>query len=151
VVGRTGVALDETGDVLYVASAIDHASDPTTSDAGLGRVVVDDSVHLRGPLGLALAPNGDLVSAQGDAVNPNPDPNGQSLLLEFTPAGAFVPAEFSVEPTTAGAAFRLAVEPKRQRIPIRRGEQTSGSSRCVCSVPPRPLRYGVQPARRTRE
>jgi hypothetical protein len=116
VVGPTGVALDETNDILYVAStgdneifAIDGASD--ASDAGPGRVVVNDPAHLHGPLGLALAPNGDLVSAQGDAVNPNPDPNGQSLLLEFTTAGAFVPPQFSVEPTTAGAAFGLAVEP----------------------------------------
>jgi DNA-binding beta-propeller fold protein YncE len=115
VVGPTGVALERKHDVLYVAStadniiyAIDDASD-TRTDAGRGRVVVDDQAHLHGPLGLALAPNGDLVSAQGDAVNPNPDPNGQSLIVEFTPEGQFV-AQFSAEPTTPGAAFGVAVE-----------------------------------------
>jgi hypothetical protein len=70
--------------------------------------VVNDPTHLHGPLGPALAPNGDLVSAQGDAVNP--DPNQQSEIVEFTPAGTFV-AEMTVEPTNAGAAFGLAVEP----------------------------------------
>jgi DNA-binding beta-propeller fold protein YncE len=116
VVGPTGVALDAKRDILYVASAGDNAiyaiggASSTVFDAGRGRLVVNDAVHLHGPLGLALAPNGDLVSAQGDAVNPNPDPNGQSEIVEFTPGGAFV-AQFSVEPTTAGAAFGLAVEP----------------------------------------
>jgi hypothetical protein len=116
VVGPTGVALDATTDVLYVDSAGDNAifavTDASTryNDAGRGRKVTSDATHLHGPLGLALAPNGDLVSAQGDAVNPNPDPNGQSELVEFTPAGNFV-AQFSVEPATAGAAFGLAVEP----------------------------------------
>jgi hypothetical protein len=116
VVGPTGVALDEKRDILYVASAEDNAifaipdASNTDQDLGRGRVVVDDQAHLHGPLGLALAPNGDLVSAQGDAVNPNPDPNGQSEIVEFTPEGRFV-AQFSVEPTTAGGAFGLAVEP----------------------------------------
>lgn len=45
--------------------------------------MVNDPTHLHGPLGPALAPNGDL---------------------------AFV-AEMTVEPTNAGAAFGLAVEP----------------------------------------
>ncbi len=116
VIAPTGVALDEARDILYVASAGDNKifAIPDASiagrDFGRGRVVVDDPAHLHGPLGLALAPNGDLVSAQGDAVNPNPDPNGQSEIAEFTPGGRFV-AQLSVEPTNAGAAFGLAVEP----------------------------------------
>jgi hypothetical protein len=116
VVGPTGVALDEKNDILYVSSADDNqiyavsdASD-TMSDNGKGSPVVKDTTVLHGPLGLALAPNGDLVSAQGDAVNPNPDPNGQSLIEEFTPDGAFVD-QITVEPTSAGAAFGLAVLP----------------------------------------
>jgi hypothetical protein len=117
VVGPTGVALDVDHDVLYVSStadnaifAIENASD-TPFDAGRGRLVVRDHRHLHGPLGLALAPNGDLVSAQGDAVNPSKDPNGQSEIVEFTPEGRFVD-QISVEPMTNGSAFGLAVEPK---------------------------------------
>jgi hypothetical protein len=116
VVAPTGVALDETRDILYVSSAGDNKifaisdASVTLRDVGRGRVVVDDDTHLHGPLGLALAPNGDLVSAQGDAVNPNPDPNGQSEISEFTPEGKFVDT-ITVEPMNAGAAFGLAVEP----------------------------------------
>jgi len=123
VVGPTGVALDAKRDTLFVASAgdnaifaIDNASD-TRRDAGRGRLVVNDAAHLHGPLGLALAPNGDLVSAQGDAVNPSTDPNGQSAIVEFTRRGAFV-AQFSVEPSTAGAAFGVAVDPLGSQFAI---------------------------------
>ena len=56
-------------------------------------------------LALALAPNGDFLSAQGDAVNP--DPNHVREYVEFSPRGEFV-AEFSIDPT-AGSAFGLAI------------------------------------------
>ena len=52
-----------------------------------GGVVYQDNAHLRGPLGLVLAPNGDLITANGDAVNP--DPTQPSELVEFTPRGQF--------------------------------------------------------------
>ncbi|EEA01726.1 conserved hypothetical protein [Burkholderia sp. H160] len=64
-----------------------------------------DNTHLHGPLALALAPNGDLVTANGDAVNP-PDAQHASEIVEFTPGGSFV-AQMQVDPT-AGAAFGLA-------------------------------------------
>lgn len=67
-------------------------------------MVYQDNAHLRGPLGLALAPNGDLITANGDAVNP--DPTQTSELVEFTPGGKFV-GEFSLDPN-AGGAFGLA-------------------------------------------
>ena len=44
-----------------------------TSDGGMGELVYQDDAHLRGPLGLVLAPNGDLITANGDAVNPDPN------------------------------------------------------------------------------
>ena len=50
--------------------------------------------HLHGPLGLVLAPNGDLITANGDAVNPIPTP--PSELVEFTPAGKFVASSRSI-------------------------------------------------------
>ena len=64
VVGPTGLAYDARRNILYVAStgnnaiyAISNASQRTT-DGGMGRLVYQDSAHLRGPLGLVLAPNG---------------------------------------------------------------------------------------------
>jgi hypothetical protein len=76
-----------------------------TSDAGMGNLVYQDSAHLRGPLGLVLLPNGDLIAANGDAVNG--DPNQPSELVEFTPQGKFV-GQFSIDPSQ-GAAFGIAV------------------------------------------
>jgi hypothetical protein len=112
VVGPTGLALDPFRDVLYVAAtgdnaifAVDDASD-TSADRGRGRVVVRDAVHLHGPLGLARANNGDLISAQGDAVNP--DANQPSEIVEFTATGRFV-TEFSIDPAP-GSAFGLALQ-----------------------------------------
>lgn len=53
-----------------------------------------------------LASNGDLISTQGDAVNPSPDLTQVSEVVEFTPTGGFV-AEFSVD-SAAGSAFGIA-------------------------------------------
>ena len=60
VVGPTGLALDQENDILYVAStgdnaifALPHAS-TTSRDRGPGRVVIQDPVHLHGPLGLTV-------------------------------------------------------------------------------------------------
>ena len=78
-----------------------------TSDAGMGTPVVQDPVHLHGPLGLVRAPNGDLLSTQSDAINT--DPNQLSEVVEFTPAGQFV-AQFQVDPTS-GSAFGIALRP----------------------------------------
>jgi uncharacterized protein (TIGR03118 family) len=112
VLGPTGLAYDAQRDILYVAStadnsifAIRHAKD-RTSDAGTGRVVFHDDAVLRGPLGLVLLPNGDLVTANGDAVNG--DPAQPSELVEFTPSGHFV-SQFQLDPNQ-GSAFGLAVE-----------------------------------------
>ena len=111
VVGPTGLAYDARRDVLYVAStgdnaifAIPNAAD-RHGDAGMGHLVYQDPTHLHGPLGLVLAPNGDLITTNGDAVNP--DPNQSSEIVEFTPSGHFV-GELSLDPGP-GAAFGLAV------------------------------------------
>jgi hypothetical protein len=112
VVGPTGLAFDREREILYVSStgdnaifAVEDASD-TLVDRGRGHTVVSDSVHLHGPLGLIRANGGDLISAQGDAVNP--DPNQPSEIVEFSAAGQFV-AQFSID-SAAGSAFGLALE-----------------------------------------
>jgi hypothetical protein len=67
---------------------------------------VQNNASLQGPIGVAFAPNGDLLVTNGDAVNT--DPNNPSLLLEFRPTGAFVNA-VSLDPAE-GANFGLAVK-----------------------------------------
>ncbi len=118
VVGPTGLALDQTRDVLYVASTGDNAvfairnASSTPRDGGRGQLAAQDSKHFHGPLGLARAPNGDLISAQGDAVNP--DSNQPSEIVEVGPDGRFV-AQFSIDPAP-GSAFGLAIDASSGRI-----------------------------------
>jgi len=113
VVGPTGLAYDRERDLLYVASTDDNeifaVPDPkdTNKDNGAGMVIYQDNAHLRGPLALALAPNGNLITANGDAQNPDPTGKQFSELIEFTRDGTFV-AQFQVD-TASGAAFGLAV------------------------------------------
>jgi DNA-binding beta-propeller fold protein YncE len=114
VVGPTGLAYDAVGDILYVASTGDneifkilHAG-VTNMSVSKGTVVYQDNAHLRGPLALAFAPNGHLVTSNGDAVNPPPatPPPLPSQLVEFTINGQFI-GQLSVDPA-AGGAFGLA-------------------------------------------
>lgn len=106
VVGPTGLAYDPRRDVLYVASTADNmifavfGAGTTQHDGGKGVVIYADNQHLHGPLALALGPNGNLFTANGDAINP--DPANPSELTEFTPQGRFV-AQLSVDPATGGA------------------------------------------------
>ena len=114
--GPTGLAYDGRHDTLYVASTLDNAvyavknAARTHRDGGTGSVIYADQAHLHGPLGLAFAPNGDLIAANGDAVNA--DPNQSSELVEFTRRGRFV-GQLPVN-TSAGAAFGLAVSGTRK-------------------------------------
>ena len=112
VVGPTGLVVDAAQDVLYVAStgdnaiyAVPHASS-TLSDAGTGTVFIQDPIHLHGPLGLVRAPNGDLITSQGDAVNPSAA--HPSELVEYQLNGQFV-KQIPVD-SAAGSAFGLALE-----------------------------------------
>ena len=112
-IGPTGLAYDPVHDVLYVAStgdntifSISHAGVRQT-DAGMGQVVYHDDAHLRGPLGLVLAPNGDLITTNGDAVNG--DPTQPSEIVEFTKSGQFV-GQIPVDASGQGGAFGIALE-----------------------------------------
>ena len=113
VVGPTGLALNPFTNTLYVASTGDNTifAIPLASfrenGSGTGAAFIGNDTHLHGPLGLAIAPNGDLLSAQGDAVNP--DPNHVSEIVEFSPRGQFA-AQFSIDPAS-GSAFGLAIVP----------------------------------------
>jgi hypothetical protein len=112
VVGPTGLAFDPVRDLLYVASTGNNAiySIPDAlfrlTSAGKGNLVFSDPAVLRGPLGLVLLPDGNLITSNGDAVNPNP--KHPSELVEFTPTGKFV-GETSIDPAEGGA-FGIAAE-----------------------------------------
>jgi hypothetical protein len=60
--------------------------------------------RLRGPLALVLAPNGNLLTSNGDAVNG--DVAHPSEIVEFTRSGEFV-REFNVD-ASQGGAFGIA-------------------------------------------
>jgi hypothetical protein len=110
VVGPTGLAYDPLLDVMYVASAGDNKifaipHPRNTQDNGTGKVIYQDNTHLHGPLGLVLAPNGHLITANGDAQNAGGNPNE---LVEFTREGQFV-AQFQVDPGGPGGAFGIAI------------------------------------------
>ena len=117
IVGPTGLAYDVGADLLYVAStadneifAVPHAGTANHS-MGPGTVIYQDNAHLRGPLALAFAPNGHLLTSNGDAPTVTP-PSTQSLnseIVEFTKEGKFI-AEFSID-SANGAAFGIAVSP----------------------------------------
>lgn len=57
--------------------------------------------QLRGPLALALAPNGDLITSNGDGVNA--DPTQPSDVVELTKSGTFVVGQFNLDPGQGGA------------------------------------------------
>ncbi|HEV7123756.1 MAG TPA: hypothetical protein VGN24_10115 [Rhodanobacter sp.] len=111
VLGPTGLAYDASSDTLFVAStadnaifAVPHAGERNTA-ADKGQVVFVDP-HLRGPLALAFAPNGHLLTANGDAVNA--DPLHPSEIVEFTRRGRYV-VEVNID-ASQGGAFGVATK-----------------------------------------
>jgi hypothetical protein len=102
VLAPTGLAFDNRTDTLFVASTGDNAiyaianAEHRRSDAGIGKLVTNDATHLNGPVGLVLAPNGDLLTTNGDSFNPS-STVAPSLLLEFTTKGQFV-GSLSLDP-----------------------------------------------------
>jgi hypothetical protein len=106
VLGPTGLAFDDDTGTLYVAStadnaiyAVPHARSRATA-VTRGNLTFADNAHLRGPLALRLAPNGNLLTANGDAVNG--DVLHPSEIVEFTRSGQFV-REYDVDPSQGGA------------------------------------------------
>jgi hypothetical protein len=104
VIGPTGVGLGRDG-TLYLADSVNSAIDAIPDAvsrftcAGTGRTVSSGGA-INGPLGLAIAPGGDILT-----VN-----SGDGNLVETTPAGNQVAVK-TVNPAGAGALFGLAVAP----------------------------------------
>src|SRR5580658_3945116 len=110
VVGPTGLAWDPYNETLYVASTADNEifaianARNRNNSAGPGFVVFADQTHLHGPLGLTLAANGNLITANGDAVNAG---GVQNELVEFTRTGTLV-ATYAMDAGAPGSAFGIA-------------------------------------------
>jgi sugar lactone lactonase YvrE len=110
VVGPTGVGLGR-GDVLYVAdsngnriAAVPQAMTRMTTLAGGGRTVAHGG-PINDPLGLTIAPNGNIITANG----------ADGRVVETTPAGAH-PAVHNVIPNGGGDLFGLAVAPNHKSL-----------------------------------
>ncbi|OWK40870.1 Ig-like domain repeat protein [Fimbriiglobus ruber] len=106
VAGPAGLAYDPASNTLYVASEVDDAiysianASTLGTTTGTGTLVVQDSTHLHGPLDLLFAPNGNLIVANADSVNV--DPNQPSEVVEYTAAGQFL-GQFPIDPNNGGA------------------------------------------------
>jgi predicted lipoprotein with Yx(FWY)xxD motif len=106
VVGPTGLALAANG-TLYLAdtlanriTAIPHALTRTTPAPGGGTTVTKGGM-LKEPLGLVLAPDGDILTTNA----------GNGNIVETTPAGKQLLARTADAKTGAGSLFGLAVAP----------------------------------------
>jgi hypothetical protein len=108
VVGPTGDTLGEHG-TLYVADTVGNriAAIPgavwRSSAEHVGRTVTSGG-FLNAPLGMTVAPNGDILTVNG----------GDGNIVETTPGGAqFPPVQLdsSGSPAGAGALFGLAITP----------------------------------------
>ena len=111
VIGPTGVGLGADG-TLYVADTLNNriaaiANAVTRlTDAGTG-VTVFGGGALNAPLGLAIAPNDDIVTVNG----------GDGNMVEITPAGSQAAVKaVDVTATGAGVLFGLAIRPNDSGI-----------------------------------
>ena len=112
-VGPTGVGLSPRG-TLYVADSVQSriTAIPNavlrSSSAGTGRDVTAGG-HLNDPLGLAMAPNGDILTVNG----------GNGKIVETTPGGNQIKAKFLDRmgaPPGNGALFGLAITPNAEGV-----------------------------------
>jgi hypothetical protein len=106
VIGPTGVGLASDG-TLYVADTLNNRIAAIAREvfrlnsAGTGRTV-SMGAALNGPLGLTIAPNGDILTVNG----------GDGNIVETTPRGAQVATKnIDITGTGGGTLFGLAIAP----------------------------------------
>jgi hypothetical protein len=114
VIGPTGVALSRHGDTLYVADSATNriAAIPDASGrrhtAFTGHTVTAGG-SLNTPLGVTVAPGGDILSVNA----------GDGLIVETTPRGSQVATKLlddSGSPAGSGALFGLALTPSQRAV-----------------------------------
>ncbi len=109
VLGPTGVALASNG-TLYVASTQDNkiltVPEAATRTTAVKAGVLTAGGHLKEPLGLVLAPNGNIITTNG----------GDGNMVETTPAGRQVAVQTADKKTGAGSLFGLAISPDGKTI-----------------------------------
>lgn len=108
--GPTGSALGKNG-TLYVAEtigslivAIPNALSRTTAVSAAGSILTSGG-FLNGPLGMTLAPNGDVIAMNGNDGN----------VVEISPAGHQI-AKVSLVPNGAGDLFGATIAPDGQDL-----------------------------------
>ncbi len=111
VIGPTGVGLASNG-TLYLAdtlenriTAIPQAMTRTTAAAG-GGATVSQGGHLNQPLGLIIAPGGDILTTNA----------GDGKIVETTPAGVQLQTRTADTKTGAGSLFGLVLTPAANGI-----------------------------------
>jgi sugar lactone lactonase YvrE len=110
VIGPTGLGLG-AHDVLYVADSLDNrvaaipAALTRTSTLDHGGNTVTAGGSLNDPLGLTVAPGGDVVTVNG----------GDGNIVELTPRGRQV-ATITLVPSGAGDLFGLALAPRERGV-----------------------------------
>jgi DNA-binding beta-propeller fold protein YncE len=111
VVGPTGVGLGSDGTTLYIADSasnrIAKIGDALTRTTPTGGTTVSTGGAINDPLGLAIAPNGDILTTNG----------GDGNLVETSPSGSQVAVKMldttpaPPGPNGNGTLFGLAVTP----------------------------------------
>jgi hypothetical protein len=100
-----------TLDTLFIANSKDNAiymlpGAAWNSISAPVQLLTNDTQHLHGPLGIAVAPNGNVYVANSDGNNV--DPNQPSEIAIYSMAGKFQ-GQFSVDPQNGGA-FGIAFQ-----------------------------------------
>lgn len=111
VIGPTGLGLGANG-TLFVADTLGnrvaaiHNALLRFSSGGTG-MTISANGGLNGPLGLAIAPNGDILTVNA----------GDSNLIEITPGGSqYPPKPIDTSGAGAGTLFGLAVAPNQKGV-----------------------------------
>jgi sugar lactone lactonase YvrE len=107
VIGPTGLAVGTNG-TLYLADTLANSitaipeAMTRTSAAGAGGTTITTGGNLKQPLGLTIAPNGDILTSNA----------GDGAIVETTPAGHQVMVRTVDTKTGAGSLFGIAVAPQ---------------------------------------